>query len=323
MIGPSDSGKSNLVRALRDWAFGAPGVDMISVGSNVARVALAIDGRFKVVWERRGDSNWLGRGSSYYLADAESEAPPIKFEKIGHGVPEEIQNVTGVREITVDDLGVRVQFAEQADPWFLLANPPWTPGKITKIVGKAAGLDALILANRDLERERINENREATRTAKYAAKQRDDLKEFVGLDRALELVARAEAAFAEFQQKRARFQEAQVLLAQIKARRAAVDVIRARVVALRPVLERVTKLQIDQRRQRLAEARGAFSRWATADQNQAAARKRLESSRSRVEAVAAEFEALAKTGDLVCPLCSGPAHAECRARLVEEARVSA
>jgi hypothetical protein len=317
VIGPSDSGKSNLVRALRDWAFNAVGDGMISAGSTVARVAVALDSGTVVAWERRGEHyDRRSGGSSYYVR---ARGQTIEHQKIGHGVPAEISETTGIRELVVDDDRVRVQFAEQADPWFLLANPPWTPGKVTKVVGKIAGLDGLILANRTLERERQGEEGEGRRLALAIADQRRALGEYAGLDRALALCARAEEAFRAIEAKRERIGEAKEILARLKARKEEVARQRELAARLRPALARAAELRLPEFLDRLASARDALAALERLEERVGGAKQRVVAAKQAL-AVAREGVESVATGEFECPLCGGAAHAECRARLAAEAK---
>ena len=158
IIGASDSGKSNVVRALRDWAFNASGTSFATQGQKVTRVAVVVGHDHKVVFEK----NAKGKKSvsRYVTVDAETGEKQV-FEKIGLSVPQQVVDMTGIREVVVDDLKVRIHFSEQADPWFLLAPSAWTASKVSRIIGRISGVDALLLANRDLVNKRSAISREA------------------------------------------------------------------------------------------------------------------------------------------------------------------
>lgn len=318
VIGQSDTGKSNLVRALRDWSFNAKGDSMIAAGQTVARVAVVLHDGQVVAWEHRNfDYGKGGAGSAYYVR---TKGATKEHRRIGVSVPEEISELTGVRELVVDkDDFIRVQFAEQSDPWFLLASPPWTPGKVTRVVGKIAGLDTLILANRALEHDRLDANRREKACRLAVADQRRALEEYVGLDRAMELVARAAAKLEEAKAVRRRIEEAKAIAARMRARKETVARARAEVAELRPVVTRADELGLLE----LLETESRVDQ-ATADvQRSLAVSKealaRVAKAKDEVRAAKAALKQLVADGELVCSTCGGPIHAECREALALEA----
>ncbi len=52
VVGPSDAGKTNIVRALRDWAYNVGGYGFVSQGSSETRIAVAVSGHHKVMFEK-------------------------------------------------------------------------------------------------------------------------------------------------------------------------------------------------------------------------------------------------------------------------------
>jgi hypothetical protein len=318
IIGQSDTGKSNVVRALRDWGFNAKGDAMISAGGSVARVAVVLEDGHVVAWEHRNDAYGKGgAGSSYYVRH---KGETIEHRKIGVTVPTEVSDLTTVRELEADkETTVRVQFAEQGDPWFLLASPPWTPGTVTKVVGKIAGLDTLILANRALERDRIDAGRRQKGHLQAAADQRRALGEYAGLDRARELVAKAGTALERAKGLRRRIDEARALAARMKARKEAAARARAEVAELRPAVARAEELgllELLESESRVDQAMADINRSLAVEKE---AIMRLGRAKDEVRAAKAELKKLAKDGELICATCGGPIHDECREALALEA----
>jgi hypothetical protein len=318
VIGESDTGKSNLVRALRDWAFNAKGEAMISAGSTVARVAVVLEDGHVVAWEHRNDAYGKGgAGSAYYVRH---KADTTEFRRIGGDVPPEVSELTAVRELEVDEKEfIRVQFAEQSDPWFLLASQIWTPGKVTKVVGKTAGLDSLILANRALERERIDAGRRERAHRLMASDHRRALGEYVGLDRARELAEQAAAALDRAKALRRRIEEARAVAARMRARKETAAAAREEVALLHPVVARAADLHLSELVERRERAR-----WHAHDLQQRSEalevlRGERDAAQEELREAQAALKKLAKDGDLRCPACGGPLHAECRRTLAAEA----
>lgn len=101
IVGPSDVGKSSVLRALKWVCLNKPrGTDFIRYGSKLCRVSLTFDDDFELVRERSKSNNF------YFLNGAE-------FTAFGNDVPENIQ-----RAINVTD----INFQDQHDPvfWFSL-----------------------------------------------------------------------------------------------------------------------------------------------------------------------------------------------------------
>ena len=106
VIGPSDSGKSNLIRALRDWAYYTTAQDISTWGSgSPVRVAVAIGEKDKVVFEKlikltTPETKQATKGSSAKYVHKDAETGEIRqFEKIGRTVPQEIIDLTGIQVI--------------------------------------------------------------------------------------------------------------------------------------------------------------------------------------------------------------------------------
>jgi hypothetical protein len=113
IIGASDQGKSNVVRALRDWAFNVAGTRWLTKGMSVGRTAVAIGDRYKVVFFKE----LTGKKSAafYLVADAET-GKKVKYEKIGRTVPHEVVALTGVRKFEVDDVSLLLNFSSSTSP---------------------------------------------------------------------------------------------------------------------------------------------------------------------------------------------------------------
>jgi DNA repair exonuclease SbcCD ATPase subunit len=124
IVGESDSGKSSLVRALRDALYQARGSAFVSEGHKKAVVKVEFaDGR-RVEWHK-------GKNVNRYVLDGE------RIGKPGTSVPEPVQAATGFRPVEFGEGVVRrVNFACQGEPMFLVADPP---GEAARIIGGVSG----------------------------------------------------------------------------------------------------------------------------------------------------------------------------------------
>lgn len=340
IIGPSDSGKSNLVRAIRDWAYGTRSEDMISVGATVARVALAFGATDRLVWERLSRTNGnrstgakrdgaeppepgTGGGNFRYVHADSRREKPMSYEKIGHSVPNELIELTGFRRLKIDDdLSLPLNVVEQKDPWFLLVSPPWTPAKTTKVIGVISGVDALILGNRDIVLAEARTRKDIKQYTAAAEVARAELAQFSGLDAAQVLLTRAAEKMQAARDKRAKLQAAAPMLRSIAALREKLASRRAREAPTRAAIDRAAELDIVGRLESLDRAQALQG-------TAAITLSRLDAVGQRIIALkqneAALVKALAEAADAdgVCPHCGGPVHEECKAVLRAQAAAEA
>ena len=131
IVGPSDSGKTAIIRALRWLYYDIPrGTDFISVQERSARVTLSLADGNKVVRERSRTTY------NRYLVNDQ------RFEGFKNIVPAEVMENTGVRPVTVGDLVLNLNLAEQLDGPFL-GKSVSDPAR-AKVLGKLAGTGKLI-----------------------------------------------------------------------------------------------------------------------------------------------------------------------------------
>lgn len=155
IVGPSDHGKSAIVRALRWVLYNEPrGTSFIRVGAKVCKVGVEYDDG-TVVTRLRSTT-----GKNQYLLDVPGQDELI-FEGFGSDVPAEIRQVTGVRKIQVDEhTRTELNLGAQLDGPFLLSEN----GAIrAKMIGQLGGVHLLDWAQRsvntDLRRLRDEESR--------------------------------------------------------------------------------------------------------------------------------------------------------------------
>ncbi|KUK36443.1 MAG: hypothetical protein PWQ99_213 [Clostridia bacterium] len=155
IVGPSDHGKSALVRALRWLFYNEPrGTGFIRVGSQLCRVRVVMDDG-TVVTRLRTTS-----GKNQYLLQRPGEEEMV-FEGFGSEVPAEVIKATGVRKILVDEHSkAELNLGGQLDGPFLLAEN----GAVrAKVIGQLGGVHLLDWAQRsvntELRRLRDEENR--------------------------------------------------------------------------------------------------------------------------------------------------------------------
>lgn len=133
IVGPTDSGKTAIVRALRLLFYNVPqGLDYIQVSKAAATVAVEMSDGTKIVRERSKSVN-------RYRVVKPGNAPQV-FEGFGLNVPLEVQEATGVRVVSIGDMELALNLSEQLDGPFLGNKQISGPAR-AKVLGKLAGTE--------------------------------------------------------------------------------------------------------------------------------------------------------------------------------------
>lgn len=124
LVGPSDAGKSAVVRALRWAAFNVPaGAGFVRHGAPGAKVALRVDGRW-VVRSRDKSENVYELDGEVFVAQKGSEFPPPAVAAVLNVGPANFQN--------------------QHDPVFWLADTPGQAARALNAVIDLGEIDAVL-----------------------------------------------------------------------------------------------------------------------------------------------------------------------------------
>ncbi len=156
VVGPSDSGKTAIIRALRWLLYNVPqGDDFIRVGCTLCRVTLELRSGHTVIRERSKG------GINRYKVLAPGADKPEVYEGFGHTVPLEVRELTGVQPVTIGDLTLNLNMSEQLDGPFL--GSAVSGGARARILGKLAGTEEVDHAAKtlgtDLHRVKQDEKR--------------------------------------------------------------------------------------------------------------------------------------------------------------------
>ena len=149
LVGPSNSGKTAVVRALAACLFNTPGTDYITKGESETAIQLD-DGKNKILYTK-------GKTSKYQIDEK-------GYSAIGRGPFTEVEKL-GYRDLNVEGASVRPQFSFQHDPPFLV-SPVYSSATISTIFGS--------LSNSEIVRKakHINEKDIKTLTSEVNAEQR-------------------------------------------------------------------------------------------------------------------------------------------------------
>ncbi len=195
IVGPSNSGKSALVRALKAVSRNVNAPSAVRAGKT-AFTASVRSGDTTVSIER-GKSQSTYRVSSYSTGDEQV------YTKAGRSVPEEVQRTLGLPVPEGPDL----TFSGQIDPPFLLAETGTT---VAKVLGDLTNVSKLHAASKEANRRRL----EASKLAKI---RRED---------AVGALTRLRDEFGTLQADAERVKEARAGLDRVRTQAKAVEALR-------------------------------------------------------------------------------------------------
>src|SRR3990167_1690852 len=161
-VGSSDSGKSNIVRVIRDLAFNATGDGFITFGKDKCSVMIN-----DVMWER-------GEGINRY------RNKQGVFNNVGRNSPQEIRDDLRIDEVNWDEnLTKKIQFIEQHEPIFFLS---YTESLNAKILGKVSGIQRVYIATKKINDDKREINKRKTFIEEEIEKRKSELKQYEDVD---------------------------------------------------------------------------------------------------------------------------------------------
>jgi DNA repair exonuclease SbcCD ATPase subunit len=183
ICGPSDNGKSAIIRALKWVLYNEPkGTDFITQGENSCRVSITLSDGTIVTRERSGGKN------IYRLSNQDGNE--TTFEGFGTDIPPEILNAHGIIRLHIDSSSSQcINIADQLEAPFLISQP----GSVkAKAIGKLVGVNVIDEAIKELGKEisSIQSQERNIQTELEAIK--EQLKAYEGLPRLKEHLAAKE-----------------------------------------------------------------------------------------------------------------------------------
>jgi len=156
IVGPSDQGKSAIIRALRWLVFNEPrGTGFIRVGETRCQVRVEMSNGIAV--ERIRDE---GARINRYILEIPGEEAMV-FERFNKDVPLEVRKALGIQKQVIDrDKSVEINLASQLEAPFLLEESGTTR---SKILGRMANLHIIDAAQRDTIRDANQAGQEINR----------------------------------------------------------------------------------------------------------------------------------------------------------------
>lgn len=203
ITGPSDSGKSAVIRALRLVFYNVPqGDGYIFNAEDKCTVSLVYeDGTIVERIRSRGGIN------RYHIYDSVRKQGQF-YEGFGTGVPLEVQQATGIRKLEIGDQSFLLNLSEQLDGPFL-GKSVSGPAR-AKVLGKLAGTEEIDYAGKQVG------------TDLYRANRMQEV-----LDKGIELLKADIEAFRWIYSREMRVTSAEVLLADTRAKVAEIGKLKA------------------------------------------------------------------------------------------------
>ncbi len=224
ITGPSDSGKTAIIRALKWLLYNQPqGAEFTRTGASMVRVAVDYVGGVTVVRERTASTN------RYKILQPGTEKPQV-FEGFGSSVPLEVQEITGVRPIKIADQELLLNLSEQLDPPFLGQKSTTAPAR-AKILGKLAGTEEIDVAGAETGRDLYRRGQDDKRLSAEIEEMEKRIGEFAWIEELGERIAKLELLLAGIKERQAR-------LATLEQKRGELLQIQTEMIAAQKILRR-------------------------------------------------------------------------------------
>ena len=144
IIGPSNNGKSSILKAIKSAIYTEPGSTPIRNGAQSYVVGIQDNGH-TVIYQKK-------EGSSKYLVDGQS------YSKFGLSTPEEVSNALNIRELILNGNKTQLNFWNQMDKPFLLDK---SAGELFKFILDSGENDQLSSVLKAMVTDRQSLNKEA------------------------------------------------------------------------------------------------------------------------------------------------------------------
>lgn len=144
LIGPSNNGKSSILKAIKAATYTEPGNTPIRHGADSYIVGIQ-NNNHVVMYQKK-------EGNTKYIVDGQ------QFSKFGFSTPEEVSNALNMKELQVNGNKIQLNFWDQMDKPFLLDK---TPGEMFKFIADSGDNDQLSSVLKSMVSDRQELNREA------------------------------------------------------------------------------------------------------------------------------------------------------------------
>jgi len=195
ITGPSDSGKTAVIRAIRWLAFNEPqGEAFVNDRVGEAEVQVTLQSGAIITKTRR-------KGKTSYLVQQDETDSGSLFEK--SEVPLEVTRLLGIEKQTFGDFVAALNFSFQLDAPFLISE---TASAGAKILGKLAGTESVDLAIKGVSKDTYAARNERSQAEKDAERITGSLLEFLGIDDHKQSLETAELLMEQIESSNTKFE---------------------------------------------------------------------------------------------------------------------
>ncbi|HEY8345953.1 MAG TPA: AAA family ATPase [Symbiobacteriaceae bacterium] len=249
IVGPSDHGKSAILRAIRWALYNEPrGTDFVRTGARACRVTVTMSDGAEVIREvHLGRSGSAAR--SRYIVRIPGEEPRV-FEGFGTQVPAEVLRAHGMPQVLLDtDKRVLLNLGSQLEGPFLLAE---SGSFRARALGRLLGVHVVDAAVRDTQRDLRAVRQEVAQLEARLEEFDEELKQYADLPALEEQLERAEAAVARAEALDHRLQRLQSIREELIRTEREQEFLRTRLQALRDLAQAEHRLKEAEERHRQA-----------------------------------------------------------------------
>lgn len=165
VVGPSDSGKTNVYRAAKSVVENAPATRLLSIGKSSGSAFIEFDD---------GSAVHLGKGVGKSTANEyETRVGGVSqiYRQVGSECPPPVAAVLRLGSVSLSGIDADVHFCAQRGPAF---GVDAKPGDLAKIIGAVSGLDVVYVALAESERIRKSAQIEDTSANADFERKRDE-----------------------------------------------------------------------------------------------------------------------------------------------------
>ncbi len=222
ITGPSDSGKTAIIRAIRWVAFNEPqGEAFVNENVGEAEVTILLTNGSIITKRRR-------KGKTSYVVQESKNGVESVFEK--SEVPLEVTQLLGIEKQTFGDFEAALNFSFQLDPPFLISE---TASAGAKILGKLAGTESVDLAIKGVSKDTHATRNMRSQAEKDIERINGSLLDYLGIDDAKQSLETAEMLIEQVETSHTKFETLKEYRHLLLSRR----------VSLTEQLEKLDKLQ--------------------------------------------------------------------------------
>lgn len=200
VVGPSDHGKSAIIRAIKWVLFNEPkGNEFIKHGANYCKVMIEISNGYKIIREKSPTKN------RYTVINLDGETNI--YEGFGHEVPDEVKKAHGIVKVVMDiDKDICLNIGEQLESPFLISE---TGVAKAKAVGRLTGVHIIDRAIRETLADIKRESQIEYKCKKEIEELNNKLKMYENLDELREKIEKREEVLKKIEENMQKLKELQ------------------------------------------------------------------------------------------------------------------